>query len=61
MECRIREWKIEDAADLAELLNNKKILNNLRDGLPYPYTKKQVFNLKDFSGKMQLKTVKCWI
>ena len=39
MECRIREWKIEDAAGLAELLNNKKILNNLRDGLPYPYTK----------------------
>ena len=39
MECRIREWKLEDAADLAEMLNNKKILDNLRDGLPYPYTK----------------------
>lgn len=39
MECFIREWKIEDAASLAELLNNKNILNNLRDGLPYPYTK----------------------
>ena len=39
MECAIREWKIEDAARLAEMLNNKKILNNLRDGLPYPYTK----------------------
>lgn len=39
MECIIREWKIEDAADLAEMVNNKKILNNLRDGLPYPYTK----------------------
>lgn len=38
MECRIREWKIEDAARLAEMLNNKNILNNLRDGLPYPYT-----------------------
>lgn len=22
------------------MLNNKNILNNLRDGLPYPYTKK---------------------
>ncbi len=40
MECIIRNWKIEDAADLAEVLNNKNILNNLRDGLPYPYTKR---------------------
>lgn len=39
MECMIREWKIEDAPELAEMLNNKKILNNLRDGLSYPYTK----------------------
>lgn len=38
MECRIREWRIEDAARLAEMLNNRNILNNLRDGLPYPYT-----------------------
>lgn len=38
MECEIREWNIKDAAGLAEMLNNKKILNNLRDGLPYPYT-----------------------
>lgn len=40
MECKIREWRLEDAADLAEMLNNKKILDNLRDGLPYPYTRK---------------------
>lgn len=38
--CMIREWKIEDKYTLAELLNNKNILNNLRDGLPYPYTVK---------------------
>lgn len=38
MECKIREWRIEDAARLAEMLNNRNILNNLRDGLPYPYT-----------------------
>lgn len=38
MECRMREWRIEDAARLAEMLNNRNILNNLRDGLPYPYT-----------------------
>lgn len=40
MECMIREWKIEDAADLTEMLNNRNVLDNLRDGLPYPYTKK---------------------
>lgn len=34
----IREWKESDAEALAELLNDKSILDNLRDGLPYPYT-----------------------
>jgi RimJ/RimL family protein N-acetyltransferase len=29
---------MEDAADLAEAINNKNVLDNLRDGLPYPYT-----------------------
>jgi len=38
MECYIRKWEIEDAGSLAEMLNNKNILDNLRDGLPYPYT-----------------------
>ena len=40
MECIIREWRIEDADDLSKILNNRNILNNLRDGIPYPYTKK---------------------
>lgn len=34
----IREWKLLDADDLAEALSNPNVLNNLRDGLPYPYT-----------------------
>ena len=38
MDIKIREWKIEDKSELAENLNNMNILNNLRDGLPYPYT-----------------------
>lgn len=29
-----------DAGKLAKLLNNKNILDNMRDGLPYPYTTK---------------------
>lgn len=37
--CKIREWKLSDAEDLALTLSNKKVQDNLRDGLPYPYTK----------------------
>lgn len=40
MTCNIRKWRITDAPDLAAALNNKKILDNLRDGLPYPYTER---------------------
>lgn len=40
MNCEIRKWKLTDAADLASALSNKHIQDNLRDGLPYPYTEK---------------------
>jgi RimJ/RimL family protein N-acetyltransferase len=35
---RLREWKMSDAPDLVTAINNKKVLDNLRDGIPYPYT-----------------------
>lgn len=38
MICRIRKWELSDATDLAIALSNKKVQDNLRDGLPYPYT-----------------------
>ncbi|MBS6847213.1 MAG: GNAT family protein [Oscillospiraceae bacterium] len=38
MNCKIRKWKLSDAKDLASVISNKKIQDNLRDGLPYPYT-----------------------
>lgn len=38
MICRIRKWELSDAKDLAIALSNSKIQDNLRDGLPYPYT-----------------------
>lgn len=38
MECVLREWRNEDKKTLAAVLNNRNIMNNLRDGLPYPYT-----------------------
>ncbi len=40
MTCEIRKWKLTDASDLASALSNKHIQDNLRDGLPYPYTEK---------------------
>lgn len=40
MNISIREWRLTDAKDLADALNNEKILLNLRDGLPFPYTEK---------------------
>ncbi len=49
MECKIREWQIEDAENLALVINNKKIQDNLRDGLPYPYT---VENAKEYITSM---------
>ena len=38
MICTIRKWKAEDKTALADALSNRNILDNLRDGLPYPYT-----------------------
>ncbi len=38
MKCEIREWKLSDAKELAAVISNSKIQDNLRDGLPYPYT-----------------------
>lgn len=38
MTTEIRAWRMEYASDIAEALNNKKVQDNLRDGLPYPYT-----------------------
>lgn len=38
MICKIRKWELSDAKELAAALSNKKVQDNLRDGLPYPYT-----------------------
>lgn len=38
MKTKLRKWKMADAQQLSEMLNNQKILANLRDGLPFPYT-----------------------
>ena len=45
----LREWKLTDAKALVSVINNKKILDNLRDGIPYPYTENDG---KDFINGM---------
>lgn len=49
MKCSIRKWELSDAKDLAVALSNKKVQDNLRDGLPYPYTEQDG---KDFISAM---------
>jgi len=49
MKCRIRKWELSDARDLAVALSNKKLQDNLRDGLPYPYNEQ---GGKDFISAM---------
>lgn len=38
MNYQLRAWKQEDAPSLALHINNINIWNNIRDGLPHPYT-----------------------
>lgn len=52
MKGKIRKWQLSDAKDLAVALSNTKVQDNLRDGLPYPYTK-QDFVCRIFIGRPQ--------
>ncbi|WKY46508.1 GNAT family N-acetyltransferase [Eubacteriaceae bacterium ES3] len=38
MKTHLRKWKMDDAYGLMQVINNKRIHDNLRDGLPFPYT-----------------------
>lgn len=38
MKCGIRKWRQSDGPALAAIISNKKVQDNLRDGIPYPYT-----------------------
>ncbi|GHU82687.1 N-acetyltransferase [Clostridia bacterium] len=49
MNIALREWKRSDAADLVAAINNKKVLDNLRDGIPFPYS---LADAEDFIGTM---------
>lgn len=40
MKCTVRKWKKSDAKSLSGALSNRRVLDMLRDGLPYPYTER---------------------
>lgn len=46
----VRPWKKADTFALAKYLNNKKIWDNCRDGLPYPYTEKDAEQFIQFAS-----------
>jgi len=43
----LRPWEIEDAPELAEIANNKKVADNLRDGFPHPYSVEDAYKWLD--------------
>ncbi len=40
----LRPWITKDAGELAQIANNKRIADNLRDGFPFPYSKEDAVN-----------------
>lgn len=38
MVCKIKKWELSHAKELTAVISNKKVQDNLRDGLPYPYS-----------------------
>jgi RimJ/RimL family protein N-acetyltransferase len=59
MEVTLREWKRSDADALAAIANNKKIWDNVRDRLPYPYKKKDAKEWLELVKKQKTVTTFC--
>lgn len=52
---KLRTWRKSDIQALAKYLNNKRIWNNCRDALPYPYTEKDAEQFIGFvTGQSEL-------
>ena len=48
---KIRHLKLSDKAELAKLANNKKIWDNLRDYIPFPYKESDAEFFIDLTNK----------
>ena len=47
----VRERRTEDAEDIAYAMNNRNVLDNLRDGIPFPYTPSDALEYMSFLAK----------
>src|ERR1700712_3693706 len=47
---KLRAWHKDDASALVQIINNQNILNNLRDGIPFPYTLKDAYDYLNVFG-----------
>ena len=47
----VREQRTEDAEDIAYAMNNWNVLDNLRDGIPFPYTPSDALEYMSFLAK----------
>ncbi len=59
MKVRLREWRRSDAEALAIIANNKKIWDNVRDKLPYPYKIKDAKKWLALVKKQKVVTTFC--
>lgn len=59
MKVTLREWKRSDADALAAIANNRKIWDNVRDRLPFPYTKKDAKEWLELVKKQKILTTFC--
>lgn len=59
MKVLLREWKKTDVPGLARIANNKRVWDNVRDRLPYPYTEKDAKEWISLVKKQELVTTFC--
>jgi [ribosomal protein S5]-alanine N-acetyltransferase len=59
MKVILREWKKSDSTALAKIANNKKIWDNVRDRLPYPYTEQDAKEWLALVKKQKIVTTFC--
>lgn len=53
----VRTWRESDAESVAQYANNRKIWLNLRDGFPFPYTKRDAVDFIQRCRKMKNETM----
>lgn len=55
----LRQWRESDVPTLAKYLNNKKIWDNCRDRLPYPYTENDAASFIQYAKSQDVQNNYC--